>query len=61
MTFVLKGLRVSTTDKTKYEGGTCATLRANVKVIVTGTAGTAARTFAADTITIVRTPNVRTH
>jgi hypothetical protein len=42
------------------EGGTCEMLRPNVQVVVTGAAGTARRAFIADTITIVRTPNVRT-
>jgi hypothetical protein len=60
VTFNLKGLRISTTEATTYAGGTCETLRPNVQVIVTGTAGTATRTSVAKTITITRTPNVRT-
>ncbi|MBM3817563.1 MAG: hypothetical protein FJW14_00905 [Acidimicrobiia bacterium] len=60
VTFNLKGLRISTTADTTYEGGTCETLRPNVKVTVTGAAGTGARTFVAARITIDRTPNVRT-
>jgi hypothetical protein len=60
VTFNLKGLRISTTDATTYEGGTCETLRPNVRVTVTGAAGTGTRTFVAETITITRMPNVRT-
>ncbi len=53
--FNLKGLRVSTTAATTYAGGTCETLRPNVHVTVTGTAGTTSRTFVAATVTILRT------
>ena len=55
VTFNLKGLRVSTTEATTYEGGTCEMLRPNVQVTVTGTAGTTSRTFVAETVTILRT------
>ena len=56
VTFNLKGTTVVTdATATKYDGGTCATLRPNVQVVVTGTPGTVRRTLRAATITITRT------
>jgi hypothetical protein len=60
VSFNLKGMRVSTTKDTTYEGVAegvdgCSLLRPNVKVIVTGTPGEARRAIIATTITIVRT------
>lgn len=55
VTFNLKGMTVVTDSTTAYTGGTCATLRPNVKVVVTGTPAAARRTFKAATITITRT------
>lgn len=55
VTFNLKGMTVVTDSTTTYTGGTCATLRPNVKVVVTGTPAATRRTFKAATITITRT------
>jgi hypothetical protein len=55
VTFNLKGTTVITDAATTYEGGTCATLRPDVQVVVTGTAGVERRTFNAATITITQT------
>lgn len=56
VTFNLKGLTIVADAATKYVGGTCATLRPSVKVVVTGALTPAARrTFKAATITITRT------
>jgi uncharacterized protein DUF5666 len=56
VTFNLKGLTIVTDAATTFVGGTCATLRPNVKVVVTGALAPAARrTFKAATITITRT------
>lgn len=56
VTFNLKGMRIVATSATTYIGGTCETLRPNVKVVVTGTHGTERRVFNATAITITRTP-----
>jgi hypothetical protein len=57
VTFNLKGLTIVADAATIYlgGGGTCATLRPNVKVVVTGTPGAERRTFKAAAITITRT------
>jgi len=55
VTFNLKGLTIVADAATTYVGGTCATLRPSVKVVVTGAlAPLARRTFNAATITITR-------
>ena len=56
VTFNLKGMRIVATSATTFTGGTCETLRPNVKVVVTGTHGTGRRVFNATAITITRTP-----
>ena len=55
--FNLKGMRIVATTATTYTGGTCETLRPNVRVIVTGTHGTERRVFHATAIAITRTPS----
>jgi len=56
VSFNLKGLTIVADATTTYVGGTCATLRPNVQVVVTGALAPAARrTFNAATITITRT------
>lgn len=54
VTFNLKGLTIVADGATTYFGGTCATLRPSVKVVVTGALSAARRTFKAATITITR-------
>ncbi|MSO81758.1 MAG: hypothetical protein EXQ53_00465 [Acidobacteria bacterium] len=55
VTFNLRGTTIVADAKTTYVGGTCATLRPNVQVIVTGAPAPGRRMFAAATITITRT------
>jgi hypothetical protein len=60
VSFNLKGMRISTTETTTYEGAAegedaCSLLRPNVQVTVTGTAGETRNSFIAETITIDRT------
>lgn len=56
VTFNLRGLTIVADAATTYTGGTCATLRPNVQVLVTGALAPAVRrTFNAATITITRT------
>jgi hypothetical protein len=55
VTFNLKGLTIVADGATTYFGGTCATLRPSVKVVVTGALSAARHTFNAATITITRT------
>ena len=54
VTFNLKGTTIVTDAATTYVNGTCATLRPNVKVVVTGTPQAERRRFTAATITITR-------
>lgn len=55
VTFNLKGLTIVADATATYTGGTCATLRPNVQVVVTGALLPERRTFKAATITITRT------
>lgn len=55
VTFNLKGLTIVADGATTYVNGTCATLRPNVQVVVTGALAPERRTFKAATITITRT------
>lgn len=55
VTFNLRGLTIVADAATTYVGGTCATLRPNVQVVVTGAVAPGRRMFKAATITITRT------
>ena len=55
VTFNLRGMRIVADAATTYVGGTCATLRPNVQVVVTGTPAPGRRMFTAEAITITRT------
>lgn len=55
VTFNLKGLTILADATTTYTGGTCAALRPNVQVVVTGALLPERRMFKAATITITRT------
>lgn len=55
VTFNLRGLTMVADAATIYVGGTCATLRPNVQVVVTGAPAPGRRMFTAATITITRT------
>ncbi len=55
VTFNLKGLAIVADAATTYTGGTCATLRPNVQVLVTGGLLPQRRMFKAATIAITQT------
>jgi hypothetical protein len=55
VTFNLRGMTIVTSAATAYIGGTCETLRPNVKVEVTGTRVGESRTIEAISVEITRT------
>jgi hypothetical protein len=55
VTFNLRGMQIVTSATTTYAGGTCATLRPNVQVVVTGTRVGETRAIEATNIEITRT------